>query len=342
MKRLEIIMKCPRNRCYRLFLAVLAGLAACDTATEPIAIDEARVLVEYLEANRSYDVHGDFLVSASDIHTAMLTAPDENMVLDVRKAKDFQAGHIPGVIHVELGALPAYLAGLSPAASTYEKVILVCYSGQSAAYATGVLRAMGYENVFNAMWGMAAWHNDFAGVWHNAISNARATQFVSTASPPKNQPGALPALTTGFKDGAAILEARAADVVDKGFGPAKITDGTVFIHLDRYYIVNFWPEELYRAVGHIPGAINYDPSSSPFLLSTELTTLPTDQPVVIYSNSGQGSAYLAGYLRLLGYDARSLAAGANAMAYDRMVENGIESVFDPAKHVMNYSYETGS
>lgn len=328
-----------------LVLLILTGLSACDSATEPVAVeevDEARILVEYLEATRSYDVHGEFLISASDVRTALLTAPDENLLLDIRKKADFEAGHIPGAINVGLGALPGYLAGLSPAASSYEKVILVCYSGQTAAYSVGVLRAMGYENVFNTTWGMASWHEDFARVWSSAISNARATQFVTTASPPKNQPGELPTLTTGFEDGASILEARAATVFAEGFGPAKITDGSVFIHPDRYYVINFWPEHLYMAVGHIPGAINYDPSTSPFLLSTELATLPTDRPIVIYSNSGQGSAYLAGYLRLLGYDARSLAAGANTMAYDRMKENGIESAFDPQSHVMNYDYVSGS
>jgi rhodanese-related sulfurtransferase len=338
----EGFMTYAKSRLYLLLMLVLAGLAACDTTTEPDPINEARVLVEYLEANRSYDVHGGFVISASDVRTNILTAPDDYLVLDIRAAADYAAGHIPGTINVGLTALPDYMAALSPAASTYDKVILVCYSGQSAAYATGILRAMGYENVFNMAWGMTAWHEDFAGPWIGAVSNIRATEFVTTASPAMNAPGELPELDTGYEDGASILEARAATVFAEGFDPAKITNAAVFMDLAGHYIINFWPENLYLAVGHIPGAINYQPADTPFLLDTDLTTLPTDQPVVIYCYTGQGSAYLAGYLRILGYDARSLLFGANGMVHDRMAENGIGSAFDPAAHVMNYDYEVSS
>lgn len=331
-----------KNRLYLLLVLVLAGLAACDTTTEPDPINEAQVLVEYIEANRGYDIHGGFNISASDTRTSILTAPDDHLVIDIRAAADYAAGHVPGAVNVGLDALPDYLASLSPAASTYDKIILVCYSGQSASYATGILRAMGYENVFNMLLGMASWHEDFAGVWANNISNARATEFVTTASPAMNEAGELPTLTTGFEDGASILDARAAAVFAEGWDPATITNAAVFMDLAGHYIINFWPENLYLAVGHIPGAINYEPADTPFLLDTFLTTLPTDQPVVIYCYTGHGSAYLAGYLRILGYDARTLLFGANGMAYDRMVDNGIGSAFDPATHVMNYDYEVSS
>ena len=51
-----------------------------------------------------------------------------------------------------------------------------------------------------------------------------------------------------------------------------------------------------------------------------------------------GSAYISGYLRTLGYDARSLLFGANGMIYDRMVAESVPNPFDPGHDIMNYGY----
>ncbi len=75
-------------------------------------------------------------------------------------------------------------------------------------------------------------------------------------------------------------------------------------------------------LGHIPGAIQYTPNQD--LYSTAfLNTLPTDKTVVVYGYTGQVSASIATYLRILGYDARSLKFGINGMAYDWAGNNGL-------------------
>ncbi|MFO7894155.1 MAG: rhodanese-like domain-containing protein [Longimicrobiales bacterium] len=332
-------MKYAKNRWYVFLLLVLAGLAACESSTTE-AVDEAQILVEYLETNRDYDVHGGYIMSAADVRTNIVTAPDDYYVIDIRAASDFAAGHVAGAVNVALGDLPDHLADMSPAPSTYEKVILICYSGQSAAYSAGVLRAMGYENVFTMKFGMSAWHTDFSGSWVNNVSNERVTQFVTTASPAINEPGALPELSTGYEDGASIVDARASAVFSAGFGPAKITDDDVFMNIDDYYVINFWPQSRYEGLGHIPGALNYDPSTQPFLLDTHLSTLPTDQPVVVYCYTGQTSAYITGYLRVLGYDARTLLFGGNSMIHDAMAD--AEAGAWSTGAVMDYEYEVSS
>lgn len=330
-------MKYTRNRWYVLLLLVLAGLTACDeTSTEPI--NEAQILVDHVESTRSYDVHGGYIMSAADVRTNVVAAPNDYYVIDIRAPSDYADGHVPGAVNVALDDLPSHLAGMDPAASTYEKVILVCYSGQSAAYSAGILRAMGYENVASMKFGMSAWHTDFSNSWANNVSNERVTEFVKTASPAKNDPGDLPTLSTGFEDGASILEARAIQVFADGFGPARITDDDVFMNPDDYYIINFWPQSLYTGLGHIPGAINYEPATSPFLLNTDLTTLPTDKPVVVYCFTGQTSSYVTAYLRVLGYDARTLLFGGNSMIHDVMAEADAHAWSTGA--VMDYEYET--
>ncbi|MCU0407940.1 MAG: rhodanese-like domain-containing protein, partial [Bacteroidales bacterium] len=134
-----------------------------------------------------------------------------------------------------------------------------------------------------------------------------------------------------------ILEARVAAVLAEGFTPASITAATVFGNLSNYYIANYWTAAQYADPGHIPGAIQYTPKES-IKLAADLKTLPTNKPVVVYCFTGQTSAFLAAYLRLLGYDAKSLLYGGNAMIYDKMVGKSM-TVFN-ASQIKGYTYET--
>ncbi|HRY98386.1 MAG TPA: response regulator, partial [Bacteroidales bacterium] len=70
----------------------------------------------------------------------------------------------------------------------------------------------------------------------------------------------------------------------------------------------------------------------------DLKTLPTDKPVVVYCYTGQTSAFMAAYLRLLGYDAKSLLFGGNGMIYDNMAAAGL-TTWKPDQ-IMGYDYVT--
>ncbi len=334
-------MKHLHKRHWLLPLLLTTGILACsddDPTAPPVeTVDEAAVLVNYVESTFNYDIQGGFVIKASDVRTNIVTDAKQ-YVIDIRAPADFAAGHIEGAVNVAWGDLAGHLENLSPSASTYDVIVLACYSGQTAAFATGVVRALGFTNVKSLKWGMSGWHEDFAGPWINGRSNARAAQFVTGASPPKNAAGDYPSINTGFDDGPSILEARVNTVLNQGFNAAKLTNADVFGNLGGHYIVNFWPANLYQDTGHVPGAIMYDPGTNPFKSNTFLKTLPTDKPVVLYCYTGQTSAYLAGYLRVLGYDARTLLYGANGMIWDRMVGDGVANAFDPGHDVMNYDY----
>jgi rhodanese-related sulfurtransferase len=79
-------------------------------------------------------------------------------------------------------------------------------------------------------------------------------------------------------------------------------------------------------MGHIEGAIQYTPKAD-IASSTFLNTLPTDKTVVVYCYSGQTSANMAAYLRVLGYDAVSLLFGANGMIHDEMTSGKWSDTF---------------
>ena len=70
--------------------------------------------------------------------------------------------------------------------------------------------------------------------------------------------------------------------------------------------------------GHLPSAVQYLPMID--LRSTNnLQTIPTNKTVAIYDVNGQVSAKIVAYLRVLGYDAKSILFGANTLFYSRVM-----------------------
>ena len=309
-----------------------------DDEPTPPQVNESETLVSYLEST-SCPAGKDFvntdmptIMPASDVKT--LNETGQVYIIDIRSDADFATGHIANAVNVTLGNILTHIESVD--LTNYTKVAIVCYTGQTAGFAASILRLMGYDKVFSMKWGMCSWHEDFAGKWNSNISNLYSIQFTSDATA-KAASGDLPVISTGKTTGQEILEARVDAVLAEGFSPmATITGAAVFDNLDNYYIVNYWPENHYTDPGHIPGAMQYTPKES-MKLSVDLKTLPTDKTIAVYCYTGQTSAYLTAYLRLLGYDAKSVLFGTNGMIYDDMIDAGITSVFSDAQ-IMGYDY----
>ena len=305
------------------------------------AVNESEVLATYLEsttspAGKDY-VNSDMpsIISATEVKT--LNETGQVYIIDIRSATDFGTGHIANAHNVALADILTHI--LSVDLTNYTKVAVVCYTGQTAGFATAILRLMGYSKTFSMKWGMCSWHADFAGKWNTAIANgnAYASQFTTTSTA-KGAVGSMPVLSTGKTTGQAILESRVATILTEGFSPATVTNKAVFDNLSNYYIVNYWPASQYEDsdLGHVPGAVQYTPKES-IKLAADLKTLPTYQPIAVYCYTGQTSAFLTAYLRLLGYDAKSLLYGTNGMIYDKMVAKTGMTVFNDSQ-IMGYDY----
>ena len=91
---------------------------------------------------------------------------------------------------------------------------------------------------------------------------------------------------------------------------------------ENYYTINYCSEEVYK-LGHLPGAVHYNPHS----LSTnqDLYTLPADKKVVAYDQTGQGSAYIVAYLKVLGYQAGNIGYGANSFMNKELKAKGLDA-----------------
>ncbi len=295
-----------------LFFSVIFALMIVSSCTKEDPVIESQVLIEHLESTVSPVSFMPSIITAADLQSANVTG--SAYIIDIRAAADYSAGHIENAVNVAAGDILNHVESAN--LSGYDKIAVVCYSGQSAAWATSLLRLKGFDNAFSLKFGMAAWHLDCAGSWNNNVGNAYYSQFETTPYE-KGEEGDLPELATGFETGEQILDARVDAILAEGFSPAAISASDVFANLDNFYIVNYWPASHYNDPGHIPGAMQYTPKES-LTLSTDLKTLPADKTIVVYCYTGQTSAYMAAYLRLIGYNAKSLTYGANGMIYDYM------------------------
>jgi rhodanese-related sulfurtransferase len=90
---------------------------------------------------------------------AEMLASGEAQLVDVRQDFEWEAGRIPGAVHIPLETLPARSAEIDRG----RPVIFGCRSGARSAMATEAFRASGFE-AFNLAGGMEAWVENGLGI----------------------------------------------------------------------------------------------------------------------------------------------------------------------------------
>ena len=300
--------------------------------TEKVAINEFEVLANYLKNN------GDFINSKTI--PAMITSKEvyENLdnekykIIDTRKSEDFTKGHIKNAINISAKDMISQFENMST--DSYDKIVMVCYSGQSSSYVTSIMRLLGYNNVFAMKAGMSSWNKNLAKeYWSKNISNNFSDQLEEVPND-KSAKGAHPTLKTGQTKGKDILKVRAQEALNTPYKSLLVKAPELFKNSAHYYIVNYWPEARYNA-GHIPSSIQYTPKKS-LSISTDLYTLPTDKEIVTYCYTGQNAAFVTAYLNILGYNAKALAYGANSFMNTEMKNKEDDWHAFSSKKIANY------
>lgn len=157
-------------------------------------------------AAQAYFPGGFKATKAADLFANINDGDDSNnpVILDVRKAEDYAAGHIPGAINVTPKDLFT-AAGLAKLPAD-KQIVSYCYSGQTASQVTGALRLLGYD-AYNMQFGMAAWaivDGTSTPVWDVSKSgNYTFEGAAATAAAAAPAPAALP--TTGANLAALIV-----------------------------------------------------------------------------------------------------------------------------------------
>lgn len=126
-------------------------------------------------------------------------------------------------------------------------------------------------------------------------------------------------MNTGKITGEEILADRFNSLFEAGVAEAIITAEEVFENVDDFYMINYDRRDKYES-GHIPGAIRYKSNGTLGIVS-EMQTIPTNKEVVVYCGTGHNSGFVTAYLRLFGYNAKTLVYGNNSFMYDKMVQD---------------------
>ena len=99
-------------------------------------------------------------VGAQDVRVeqaAVLVKQSKTFILDVRTAEEFDAGHFRGAVNVPVAALKEERAQLP--ADKNQPILTYCTVGVRSARARRILKAMGYQQVYNLAGGINAWIN---------------------------------------------------------------------------------------------------------------------------------------------------------------------------------------
>jgi rhodanese-related sulfurtransferase len=253
-------------------------------------------------------------------------------IFDLRSASDFAAGHIKDATNVVLKDIITKVT--TTAVAKDAKILVVCYTGQTAGQAVMALRLLGWKNAVVLKWGMAGWNATYKGPWvsnsgvevaANGDKAVGSPNWVTTAAP-ANGVFDEPVWTSTSTDGATILAERVQAVLNAGFTPAIGDD--VLANTATYKIVNYWVNADYLALGHFSGAFNVPTIALAGDLVKAFDPASTE---LVYCYTGQTSSIATFWLNVLGYNTKSISFGANHMVYSPM-KTAKKSVYPGAKN----------
>lgn len=104
-----------------------------------------------LVAQAKAQIHEISIVQADD------AVRDADLLIDVREADEYAAGHLPGAVHMSRGLLEFKISGSPELAARDLNIVLYCKTSGRAALAAVQLQSMGYLKVSSIAGGFDAW-----------------------------------------------------------------------------------------------------------------------------------------------------------------------------------------
>ena len=239
-----------------MLVSMLAGCSSNENSTEtstntteqtteaPETTEEEAPAEE--EASTEEETSSEIVAPEADVEMQYITVEDASANLesddytfiDVRKAEDYAASHIPGAISADMDAAKNgdFDAGVATMQDVLNSgvdnnLVLICYSGKTYAQATtNVLSALGYDmsKVYTLEGGFTAW----------------------TETYPDN-----------VESGEAAADTASAEIVapeaDVEMQYITVEDASANLESDDYTFIDVRKAEDY-ATSHIPGAISAD------------------------------------------------------------------------------------
>ncbi len=313
-----------------ILFSIFTFTSGVQTVEQP-KVDHYKIMTDYMKANNLdlSNMTSTWVTTASAVNAA---GASTFYIIDLRSAADFAAGRIEGAVNSTLANV------LTTAQSATKPILLVCYTGQTAAVAHVALRLSGYSDCKILKWGMSSWNSVFdkwtANISDQAVGNANWSSTNSVQTPVLFS---LPELdetqfTAADTTGAVILAKRVSYMLSLGLKGVNAAD--VLATPTNYFIVNYWADADVTTYGHIVGAYRLNET---LLLGDGMKNLDPASKVTVYCWTGQTSALVSAYLNVLGYDAYSIKFGANSMINSSLQKNKFS-----ASEIGNYTYVTGN
>jgi len=289
-------------------------LTSCDKGDDPdvVLTPTFTVLKDYM-INNNLDIDkiltspaGAKFVQGAPAEADLATFLAKYYIIDIRGAADFAANHIQGAKNVPFANILA-----EGAAAGTKPVLVVCYTGQTACYATALMRMYGFSETQALKWGMSGWNPATAGSWNNNTGDiAKDSPNWKYTAAPAPMVYSDPAISSLSQDGATILKSRVELAVQEGFKTVKNSD--VLANPNNYFINNYFSSADYTAFGHFDTANKILPLTLADNSYKGLNPAPGAK-IATYCYTGQTSAVVTACLRVLGYDAYSLSFGMNGL-----------------------------
>ncbi|NOR75702.1 MAG: hypothetical protein GQ525_11135 [Draconibacterium sp.] len=296
---------------YTILFAFVASISftGCKYDDECDCSDNGAVAYNTLTAHlKSIDMDINHVLTNANGQKFVMAAPADGdlsakWILDIRSAADFGTAHIEGANNVAFSDI------LTAAATADKPIIVVCYTGQTACYATSLLRLYGYEDTQALKWGMSGWNTTFDKWTANCKDLTTSSNWNTTIN--ASASFSAPEWSSSTTDGASLLKERVEAAVKAGFKTA--TGADVLGNTSGFYVNNYFSDAHYTGFGHVNGAVRVNP-----LLIDDCDNLDQSNPVVTYCYTGQTSAVVTAYLNVLGFDAKSLLFGINGMSHSNV------------------------
>ncbi len=276
------------NLGWNLGISKVEGIAAVTETTVNVfpAVVASSVKPEIKAAITAYydglaavkpTIYANYKISEDEAKKLLDAKDPMAMFLSVRKAEDFAKGHIAGAVNIPFGK------GMEQKFNTLpkdKKIIVYCYTGQTAGQTVAALRLLGYDAVsMHSGMGMpstvpAGWLNK----GYPVVSTVQETVNAYFANMP-----------------ADIYKIAEKDFV------GKVVAGENMLILDIRSAEDY-------GKGHVKGAVNapWGPA-----IAASLDKLPSDKPIMIYCYTGQTAGQAVATLNIAGFNAKSVNLGWN-------------------------------
>lgn len=277
--------------------AAQAAPAQPAPAPQPVApaspaIDKDAVLLAQAKTYFAQVASNNNLISAKDLSMMLEDNPGATMVIDIRSAADFEAGHIAGAYHSAWAALGDVMGKIPQ----NRQVVVTCYSGQTAGQAIAALRMAGFNNVKSLTSGMGGWK---AAELTADETGMRALADRSDATSPKTD------------EEKVLWEAAKANFLSvKNDGNKLIKPQDLYDVLQTnpkaFNVIDIRGKDDFAA-----GHIEFSSNTAWAQMGDALDSLSKNDKIAVVCFSGQTAGQTVGVLRTLGYDAYSLQGGMN-------------------------------